>query len=352
MFVASLYIVVCGVKNRVRKRLRRLREPRYLLGAIAGAAYLYFAIFARMRTGNVSGARRRGSGAPPAEVMAVLSGRRADRARRGPAGDRGRGVAAAVRQRPAGLLAGRGRVPVPRARLTAAAARAPAAAIAGRPARRLCRAGDLLSLWVAAQSPPLGAGDVGAPGDGQGLLHRRHAGACAAVAEGRMVRADGARAGLRDDRGRSHRGARPGSRVSGGPDCGAARRVDAHRRGDRRWPSALAAVAVRRAGAAALHHRAAAVCGGPRGGARGARGGDRLGARERRGVPGRRRRHGRERASSPVRRGRRVTGRAGSGGPSRSRDAPKARSSGRASSSRSARSIGGGCCGSPSCSPR
>ena len=74
MFVASLYIVACGVKNRVRARLRRLREPRYLLGAIAGAAYLYYTIFARMRTASVGAGRRRGRAAPPAELMTLLQG--------------------------------------------------------------------------------------------------------------------------------------------------------------------------------------------------------------------------------------------------------------------------------------
>jgi len=43
---ASLYITSCSAKNRLRARLRRLREPRYLIGAIAGIAYFYFAIFA------------------------------------------------------------------------------------------------------------------------------------------------------------------------------------------------------------------------------------------------------------------------------------------------------------------
>jgi ABC-2 type transport system permease protein len=49
MFRASLYIITCSAKNRVRLRLRRLREPRYLIGAIVGVAYFYFAFFARMR---------------------------------------------------------------------------------------------------------------------------------------------------------------------------------------------------------------------------------------------------------------------------------------------------------------
>ena len=55
MIAASLYITLCSARNRVRVRLRRLREPRYLFGAIVGAAYLYFAVFARMagRRGRV-----------------------------------------------------------------------------------------------------------------------------------------------------------------------------------------------------------------------------------------------------------------------------------------------------------
>jgi len=73
MFRASLYIVVCTARNRLRVRLRRLREPRYLIGAIVGAAYLYFTFFARMRAtrGEV---RRRGTGAPPMLALAAVRG--------------------------------------------------------------------------------------------------------------------------------------------------------------------------------------------------------------------------------------------------------------------------------------
>ncbi len=49
MLAASVYIAVCSARNRIRVRLRRLREPRYLIGAVVGAAYLYFSIFARTR---------------------------------------------------------------------------------------------------------------------------------------------------------------------------------------------------------------------------------------------------------------------------------------------------------------
>ncbi len=62
MLRASLYIVACSARNRVRVRLRRLREPRYLVGAIVGAAYLYFAVFARF--GRRSGGARRTGSAP------------------------------------------------------------------------------------------------------------------------------------------------------------------------------------------------------------------------------------------------------------------------------------------------
>ena len=48
MLSTSLYIIVCSARNRLRMRLRRLREPRYLIGAIVGAAYVYFSVFARM----------------------------------------------------------------------------------------------------------------------------------------------------------------------------------------------------------------------------------------------------------------------------------------------------------------
>src|SRR6185436_8450240 len=65
MLSASLYITVCSTRNRVRLRLRRLREPRYLFGAIVGLAYLYFAVL-----GPRSGPRRGRPGAvrPPIDL--------------------------------------------------------------------------------------------------------------------------------------------------------------------------------------------------------------------------------------------------------------------------------------------
>jgi putative ABC exporter len=75
VIAASLYIIACSARNRARTRLRRLREPRYLLGAIVGIAYLYFSVFARMRTSRASAARRaaRGAGRVPPALAALAS---------------------------------------------------------------------------------------------------------------------------------------------------------------------------------------------------------------------------------------------------------------------------------------
>ena len=63
MLLASLYIILCSARNRIRVRLRRLREPRYFIGAIVGAAYIYFSFFARFRASRASSARRNARGA-------------------------------------------------------------------------------------------------------------------------------------------------------------------------------------------------------------------------------------------------------------------------------------------------
>jgi hypothetical protein len=47
MFWTFLYVARCSITNRLRRRLRRLREPRYLIGLIVGAAYLYLMFFRR-----------------------------------------------------------------------------------------------------------------------------------------------------------------------------------------------------------------------------------------------------------------------------------------------------------------
>jgi putative ABC exporter len=66
MVGASLYILVRSTRNRIAVRLRRLREPRYLFGAVIGAAYVYFAVYRPRR----AVARRRGREVAIPERMA------------------------------------------------------------------------------------------------------------------------------------------------------------------------------------------------------------------------------------------------------------------------------------------
>jgi len=73
MVRASLYITVCSAKNRARVRLRRLREPRYLLGAIVGVAYFYFGFFAPRRSRANAARRARGAAAIPAGIAALVA---------------------------------------------------------------------------------------------------------------------------------------------------------------------------------------------------------------------------------------------------------------------------------------
>ncbi len=45
MFAALFYLTVTSLRNSLRQRLRRLRQPKYLFGALAGIAYFYFFVF-------------------------------------------------------------------------------------------------------------------------------------------------------------------------------------------------------------------------------------------------------------------------------------------------------------------
>ncbi len=76
MLRATVYIVACSAKNRTRVRLRRLREPRYLIGAIAGASYVGLTFFARARRAGAASAQRGRSpvSVTPATLLAARSG--------------------------------------------------------------------------------------------------------------------------------------------------------------------------------------------------------------------------------------------------------------------------------------
>src|SRR2546423_1135060 len=69
MVRASLYILVRSTRNRIVVRLRRLREPRYALGAVFGVAYIYFVLFGRIRAAGRRGGRGRQIPAGPAALI-------------------------------------------------------------------------------------------------------------------------------------------------------------------------------------------------------------------------------------------------------------------------------------------
>jgi hypothetical protein len=62
MIRAFLYLTACSFKNRVRRRVQRLREPRYVIGLIIGLLYFYVFFF------RGSGRRR-----PAADVPAIAA---------------------------------------------------------------------------------------------------------------------------------------------------------------------------------------------------------------------------------------------------------------------------------------
>jgi ABC-2 type transport system permease protein len=56
MIGALLYLRINSLRNLVAYRVRRLRQPRYLIGAAAGAAYIYFWFLRRLRFSGAQGA--------------------------------------------------------------------------------------------------------------------------------------------------------------------------------------------------------------------------------------------------------------------------------------------------------
>jgi ABC-2 type transport system permease protein len=53
MIGTFLYLTLSSMRNRLRTRVRRLREPRYLIGSVVGVLYFYYFIFGRsMRSGR------------------------------------------------------------------------------------------------------------------------------------------------------------------------------------------------------------------------------------------------------------------------------------------------------------
>ena len=66
MLNVSLYIIACSMKNRARRWLRRLREPRYAIFGAAGILYLGFLGVLRFHAANLQG-----PGAEPSPIDAL-----------------------------------------------------------------------------------------------------------------------------------------------------------------------------------------------------------------------------------------------------------------------------------------
>ena len=58
MLSALLYLRLTSLKNWLRQRLLRLKQPKYLIGAIVGGLYFWFFFFRRTVGGPGTGARR------------------------------------------------------------------------------------------------------------------------------------------------------------------------------------------------------------------------------------------------------------------------------------------------------
>ncbi|HEV7714409.1 MAG TPA: putative ABC exporter domain-containing protein, partial [Steroidobacteraceae bacterium] len=61
---ALLYLQLTSLQGRIRSRIRRLKQPKYLLGAVVGAAYIYFFFIHRARAGYGNGNGRYGNPGP------------------------------------------------------------------------------------------------------------------------------------------------------------------------------------------------------------------------------------------------------------------------------------------------
>lgn len=72
MFGALLYLRLTSLRNLVSYRVRRLRQPRYLVGAAVGGAYLYFFLLRRVRMAGMPGPAREAMGAMIVATICVF----------------------------------------------------------------------------------------------------------------------------------------------------------------------------------------------------------------------------------------------------------------------------------------
>ena len=74
MIDALIYLQVQSVKNRLRTRLRRLRKPKYLAGAIVGGLYFYFFFFRNFFAGRAPPRSATGAATPETLLLYELLG--------------------------------------------------------------------------------------------------------------------------------------------------------------------------------------------------------------------------------------------------------------------------------------
>lgn len=72
MIQAFLYLQFTSAKNALAQRLKRLKQPKYLVGAVVGAAYFYFFFFRRAFSGSRGGPGAGGATLLPAELLTGL----------------------------------------------------------------------------------------------------------------------------------------------------------------------------------------------------------------------------------------------------------------------------------------
>jgi hypothetical protein len=74
MIGALMYLQVQSIRNRLRVRLRRLKKPKYLVGALVGGAYFYFFFFRNLFVGRRSGAAAAAASSPETVALFELLG--------------------------------------------------------------------------------------------------------------------------------------------------------------------------------------------------------------------------------------------------------------------------------------
>lgn len=72
MIGALFYLQVQSIWNRLRMRLRRLKKPKYLAGAVVGAAYLYFFFFRNLVAGRRGPGMAAAAGVTSADTLVLL----------------------------------------------------------------------------------------------------------------------------------------------------------------------------------------------------------------------------------------------------------------------------------------